>query len=125
MAHIDTFKLNGNTIPLTDGSYVEHRQAIDDVATTEGGTFRRDVLRASFLNSMELTFTTIGSVKRAFDATYAPAASLTATIWADTTGTGTTSWTCFISKYTATLVRDTKNGETYWSISITLNDLTA
>lgn len=120
--HIDAFAINGTTIQLSDTSYTEKYSSVEYTQLTEAGTRHRDAIRVGYLEELSVTLTTTGTVKTTFD--YAAASdSVTLTIWSDGYNTNIT-WTCYVSSYSADLVRDTTNN-TYWEIKITFTDLEA
>lgn len=119
--HIDAFAINGTTIQLSDTTYTEKYSSVEYTQMTEAGTRRRDTVRAGYLEKLSVTLTTTGTVKTAFD-TAAASDSVALTIWSDSANSSKT-WICYVSDYSANLVRDTST-DTYWEISITFTDLT-
>ena len=120
--HIDAFAINGTKIALSDTAYTEKRGFAEYTKQTEAGTTRRDTVRIGYLAELSVKFETVGAVKAALD-TAAVQNSLTLTLWSDSSN-APTPWTCYISDYSADLVRDTESA-TYWDVSVTFKDLEA
>jgi len=120
--HIDAFKINGTTVTLNDEEYSEKYTSVEYSQQTEAGTTHRDTVRVGFLSALNIKITTVGAVKAIFDSAVKQD-SLTLTIYSDSEA-APISWVCFISDYSASLVRDTL-GETYWNIQATFSDLEA
>lgn len=120
MMHIDAFSIDNTTIQLSDTSYTEKYSSIEYTQTTEAGTRRRDVVRAGFLDELSVSLTTTGTIKKKFDDA-AKADSVTVGLWSTFYNTSI-GWYCYVSDYSANLVRDTST-DTYWEISVTFKDL--
>ena len=120
--HIDAFAINGTTIQLSDTSYTEKYSSVEYTQLTEAGTRHRDTVRAGFLDELSVALTTTGTIKKKFDDA-AKADSITLGMWSTYYNTSI-GWYCYVSDYSANLVRDTPT-ETYWEIKITFTDLEA
>lgn len=120
--HIDSFKIGSTLIDLNDEEYTEKYSSAEYTQLTEAGTTHRDTVRVGFLSELNIKITTTGTVKALFDSAVQQD-SLTLTIYSDLNSQAVT-WTCFISDYSASLVRDTTDN-TYWSLQVTFSDLEA
>ena len=120
--HIDAFAIDGVKVVLNDDNYSEKRGFAEYTKQTEAGTTRRDVIRIGYLAELSIKIKTTGTVKATLESAAAQD-SVELTIWSDGDST-TTTWDCFISSFTADLVRDTDTA-TYWNISVTFKDLEA
>lgn len=121
MNHIDAFSIDYVKIELSDTQYSEKYSSVEYTQTTEAGTRRRDTVRTGFLDELSVTLTTTGTVKKKFDDA-AKADSITLGMWSTFYNTSI-GWDCYVSDYSANLVRDTST-DTYWEISVTFKDLT-
>ena len=122
MNHIDAFSIDNTYIQLSDTSYTEKYSSVEYTQTTEAGTRRRDTVRTGFLDELSVTLTTTGTIKKKFDDA-AKADSVLVGLWSTYYNTSI-GWYCYVSDYSASLVRDTAT-ETYWEISVTFKDLIA
>lgn len=122
MNHIDAFSIDYTYIQLSDTSYTEKYSSVEYTQTTEAGTRRRDTVRTGFLDELSVTLTTTGTIKKKFDDA-AKADSVRVELWSTYYNTSI-GWYCYVSDYSANLVRDTAT-ETYWEISVTFKDLIA
>lgn len=120
--HIDAFAIDGVKVVLNDDNYSEKRGFAEYTKQTEAGTTRRDVIRIGYLAELSVKIKTTGTVKATLEDAAAQD-SVELTIWSDG-DSNTTTWDCFISSFTADLVRDTDTA-TYWDISVTFKDLEA
>lgn len=120
--HIDAFKIGNTNIRLSDDSYAVKYSSVEYTQTTEAGTVRRDTVRVGFLSQLSISIKTDNTVKAVFDSAVKED-SLTLTIWDDFENSSTT-WTCFISDYSASLIRDTSNS-VFWELNCTFSDLEA
>lgn len=120
--HIDSFKIGSTNIRLSDDSYGVKYSSVEYTQTTEAGTVRRDTVRVGFLSQLSISIKTDNTVKAVFDSAVKED-SLTLTIWDDLENSSTT-WTCFISDYSASLIRDTSNS-VFWELNCTFSDLEA
>ena len=120
--HIDAFAIDGVKVVLNDDNYSEKRGFAEYTKQTEAGTTRRDVIRIGYLAELSIKIKTTGTVKATLESAAAQD-SVELTIWSDGDST-TTTWDCFISSFTADLVRDTDTA-TYWDVSVTFTDLEA
>lgn len=121
MNHIDAFSIDNVKIELSDTQYSEKYSSVEYTQLTEAGTRRRDTVRAGFLNQLSVTLTTTGTVKKTFDVA-AASDSVRVGLW-NTFYNTSIGWDCYVSDYSANLVRDTST-DTYWEINITFTDLT-
>ena len=120
MAHISAFAIGGVNVQLTDDSYSETYSSVEYTAQTEAGTTRRDTVRTGFLSELSISITADDTTKAKFDDAVAED-SLVLTLYDSTSGTSKT-WDCYISSYSASLIRDTDDN-VFWSVSATFNDL--
>lgn len=120
--HIDAFAIDGVKVVLNDDTYTEKRGFAEYTKETEAGTTRRDVIRIGYLAELSVKIKTTGTVKATLEDAAAQD-SVELTIWSDGDNSSTT-WTCFVSSFTADLIRDTSTA-TYWDVSVTFKDLEA
>lgn len=120
--HIDSFAIGSTVVSLNDDEYTEKFSSVEFTKQTEAGTTHRDTVRVGFLSELGIKITTTGTVKAVFDSAVKED-SLTLTLYSTAEAKAVT-WTCFISSYSASLVRDTKD-TTYWTIQATFSDLEA
>src|SRR5574344_2213481 len=111
--HIDCFNIDGTTVQLTDDSYTETYASVEYTQTTEAGTTRRDTSRVGFLSALDIKITADENIKRIFDSAV-KSNSISLTLYDAASGAAKT-WSCYISSYSAELLRDLSSG-TLWNV---------